>query len=294
MAASFDRLSGGRLLINVVTGGDPVELAGDGIFLDHDARYDVTDEFLSIWAPCRRGRGSGFFRPALERAWGARAFSRHSKAISRSLFWRLVTRRPSRGGEARGCLSHVGRTTRAGARKNREHATAGGGRGKNSAIWHSVACDRSRDRIASLAGGQRPYPVCHGRKHRSRAESLPALRLGRSKPHGQPAQGKARLAGNQSESLGRGWDLSEVARGRHLWVLRRPWPNASRSMPRSASRALSSRAILTWKKPADSRNWFSRSFLSTWKIRVEFPQYVSPFGEIMANQDRPAAALRPR
>lgn len=28
MAATFDRLSGGRLLINVVTGGDPVELAG--------------------------------------------------------------------------------------------------------------------------------------------------------------------------------------------------------------------------------------------------------------------------
>ncbi|MFN5817983.1 MAG: LLM class flavin-dependent oxidoreductase, partial [Pseudanabaena sp.] len=34
MAATFDRLSGGRLLINVVTGGDPVELAGDGLHLD--------------------------------------------------------------------------------------------------------------------------------------------------------------------------------------------------------------------------------------------------------------------
>ena len=30
MAATFDRLSGGRLLVNVVTGGDPSELAGDG------------------------------------------------------------------------------------------------------------------------------------------------------------------------------------------------------------------------------------------------------------------------
>jgi alkanesulfonate monooxygenase len=49
MAASFDRLSKGRLLINVVTGGDPVELAGDGLFLDHDARYELTDEFLTIW-----------------------------------------------------------------------------------------------------------------------------------------------------------------------------------------------------------------------------------------------------
>jgi alkanesulfonate monooxygenase len=49
MTTTFDRLSKGRLLINVVTGGDPVELAGDGLFLEHDDRYEVTDEFLVIW-----------------------------------------------------------------------------------------------------------------------------------------------------------------------------------------------------------------------------------------------------
>ena len=49
MTTTFDRLSNGRLLINVVTGGDPVELAGDGLFLEHDQRYEVTDEFLQIW-----------------------------------------------------------------------------------------------------------------------------------------------------------------------------------------------------------------------------------------------------
>lgn len=49
MTATFDRLSAGRLLINIVTGGDPVELAGDGVFLDHDSRYEITDEFLHIW-----------------------------------------------------------------------------------------------------------------------------------------------------------------------------------------------------------------------------------------------------
>lgn|GEM_PF-34070 len=48
-AATLDRLSGGRLLINVVTGGDPAEAEGDGIFLSHDERYAVTHEFLSIW-----------------------------------------------------------------------------------------------------------------------------------------------------------------------------------------------------------------------------------------------------
>ncbi len=49
MAASLDRISGGRLLINVVAGGDPVELAGDGLFLDHTERYHLTGEFLDIW-----------------------------------------------------------------------------------------------------------------------------------------------------------------------------------------------------------------------------------------------------
>jgi alkanesulfonate monooxygenase len=49
MAATLDRLSEGRLLINVVTGGDPVEARADGLFLDHDERYRLTDEFLVIW-----------------------------------------------------------------------------------------------------------------------------------------------------------------------------------------------------------------------------------------------------
>lgn len=49
MAATLDRLSEGRLLINVVTGGDPVETRADGLFLDHDERYRLTDEFLTIW-----------------------------------------------------------------------------------------------------------------------------------------------------------------------------------------------------------------------------------------------------
>ncbi len=49
MTATLDRLTEGRLLINVVTGGDAVENRGDGIFLDHDERYAVTREFLTIY-----------------------------------------------------------------------------------------------------------------------------------------------------------------------------------------------------------------------------------------------------
>ncbi|RMO86855.1 Alkanesulfonate monooxygenase, partial [Pseudomonas syringae pv. tagetis] len=60
MAATLDRLSGGRLLINVVTGGDPDENRGDGSFLDHSERYEVTDEFLHIWRRVLQGEAVDF------------------------------------------------------------------------------------------------------------------------------------------------------------------------------------------------------------------------------------------
>ncbi|SOY47401.1 alkanesulfonate monooxygenase, FMNH(2)-dependent [Cupriavidus taiwanensis] len=49
MAATFDRISNGRLLVNLVTGGDRAELEGDGLFLDHAERYEASAEFLRIW-----------------------------------------------------------------------------------------------------------------------------------------------------------------------------------------------------------------------------------------------------
>ncbi|WP_127551114.1 LLM class flavin-dependent oxidoreductase [Actinoplanes sp. OR16] len=48
MASTFQRLSGGRLLLNVVTGGESHEQRQFGDFLDKDARYARTGEFLSI------------------------------------------------------------------------------------------------------------------------------------------------------------------------------------------------------------------------------------------------------
>jgi alkanesulfonate monooxygenase len=46
-AATFQRLSGGRLLINIVTGGDSFEQRRFGDWLSHDERYARTDEFLA-------------------------------------------------------------------------------------------------------------------------------------------------------------------------------------------------------------------------------------------------------
>jgi alkanesulfonate monooxygenase len=60
MAATFDRISDGRLLINIVTGGDPSENTGDGIFLEHDQRYALTREFLQVWKAMLTGETVDF------------------------------------------------------------------------------------------------------------------------------------------------------------------------------------------------------------------------------------------
>ena len=48
MAATFQRQSQGRLLLNVVTGGETAEQRAYGDFLDKDQRYERTGEFLDI------------------------------------------------------------------------------------------------------------------------------------------------------------------------------------------------------------------------------------------------------
>ena len=64
-AATFQRISGGRLLLNVVTGGDPDEQHRFGDWLDHDQRYERTAEFLTV----------------LRGAWGAEPFDFHGEHI---------------------------------------------------------------------------------------------------------------------------------------------------------------------------------------------------------------------
>ncbi|GAA2989098.1 LLM class flavin-dependent oxidoreductase [Streptosporangium longisporum] len=60
MGATFQRHSGGRLLLNVVTGGESHEQRAYGDFLDKDARYARTDEFLHIVRALWRGESVSF------------------------------------------------------------------------------------------------------------------------------------------------------------------------------------------------------------------------------------------
>jgi alkanesulfonate monooxygenase len=55
MASTYQRLSSGRLLVNIVTGAEPAELARFGIWEDKETRYERTGEFVEVM----RGAWSG-------------------------------------------------------------------------------------------------------------------------------------------------------------------------------------------------------------------------------------------
>src|SRR5512144_2380262 len=60
MAGTFQNLSGGRLLLNVVTGGESHEQRMFGDFLDKEERYERCDEFLTIVRALWRGETVDF------------------------------------------------------------------------------------------------------------------------------------------------------------------------------------------------------------------------------------------
>ena len=60
MAGTFQNLTGGRLLLNVVTGGESHEQRMYGDFEDKDARYARCDEFLTVVRALWRGETVDF------------------------------------------------------------------------------------------------------------------------------------------------------------------------------------------------------------------------------------------
>ncbi|MFX8039865.1 LLM class flavin-dependent oxidoreductase, partial [Acinetobacter baumannii] len=46
--ATLDQLTGGRVAVHIITGGDDAEQRQDGDFLTKDERYARTDEYLGI------------------------------------------------------------------------------------------------------------------------------------------------------------------------------------------------------------------------------------------------------
>lgn len=60
MASAYQRLSGGRLLLNIVTGAEPAELARFGVWEDKETRYERTGEFIEIMRAAWRDEPADF------------------------------------------------------------------------------------------------------------------------------------------------------------------------------------------------------------------------------------------
>ncbi|WP_284077808.1 FMNH2-dependent alkanesulfonate monooxygenase [Herbaspirillum aquaticum] len=91
-AATLDQALNGRLLLNVVPGGDATELEADGVFLKHDERYEAADEYLTIWRKLLQGetvnyegkhfriRNGQLFHPAIQQPYPPLYFGGSSPA----------------------------------------------------------------------------------------------------------------------------------------------------------------------------------------------------------------------
>jgi alkanesulfonate monooxygenase len=288
MAASFDRLSGGRLLINVVTGGDPVELRADGIFDDHAKRYAVTDEYLDIWRRVVAGEEVTFkgehlhvenakvLFPGIQQPYPPLYFGGSSgpghevaaKHIDVYLSWGEPPAQVAEKIEAVRALAALqGRTLRFGIRM---HVIV---RETSKEAWQAAddlikyvtddAIEAAKKVFARFdsAGQHRMTRLHNGR--RDSLEVSPNLWAGVGLVRG--GAGTA-LVGSPDEVAARMKEYTEI--GIEEFVLS-GYPHLEEAY-RFAELVF---PLLPVNQPAT----------------VARPQYVSPFGEIVANQDRPAS-----
>ena len=108
--ATLQRFSEGRVLLNIVSGGDDIEQQRFGDWLGHDERYARTGEFLhivnSVWRAGIRGLRGQVLHGQGRAGVGA------AGPVAADLFRRLVARRPSDRRRVRRRLSDVGRAAR--------------------------------------------------------------------------------------------------------------------------------------------------------------------------------------
>jgi alkanesulfonate monooxygenase len=290
MAASFDRLSGGRLLINVVAGGDPVELAGDGIFDDHDTRYEVTDEFLEIWRRVvaeeavnfegkhLRVRDARLFFPGVQKPhpdlyFGGSSPAGHRVAAKHVDVYLTWGEPPAQAAEKvaamRALTAEQGRTLRFGirlhviVRETEREAWQAANELIRYVTDESIAAAQKVFERFDSAGQKRMASLHNGK--RDSLEVSPNLWAGVGLVRGGAGTALVGspeiVAARIKEYAALGIDHFIFSGYPHLEEARRFAELVFPLLPLDIAESL------------------------------DFPSYVSPFGEIVANQDRPSAAL---
>ena len=158
MAATLDRLSGGRVLINVVAGGDPVEMHGDGVWFDHGERYQATAEYLTVWRQLMQGRTVDFSGSHMRVEGGKLLFPPRAEAVSAVVFRRIVRSRAGRGGRTLRRLSDLGRAPGRCRRQAYRGAAARGGVRPHLVVRDPFAHRGAGDRRTGVAGSRGTDP----------------------------------------------------------------------------------------------------------------------------------------
>ena len=104
--ATLQRFSEGRVLLNIVSGGDDSEQRRFGDWLGHDERYARTGEFLHIVNSVWRERVRGFRRRVLQGQGCAGVGAAGS--VAADLLRRLIGGRPAHRRGIRRRVSHLG------------------------------------------------------------------------------------------------------------------------------------------------------------------------------------------
>lgn len=155
-AATTDRLSNGRALFNLVTGSDPAELAGDGVFLDHTERYEASAEFTHIWRKLMEGetvtfngkhqrvRDAKLLFPPLQQPRPPLYFGGSSE-VAQELAAEQVDLYLTSGEPPARVAEKIAQVREKAARHGRR------------AFWHPSARDRQGNQRGSVAGGGQPY-----------------------------------------------------------------------------------------------------------------------------------------
>ena len=232
MAAAFQRISDGRLLLNVVTGGEPVEQARFGDHLSKAERYARTDEFLSVvrgaWT-----QGPFDFDGEHYQIEGA-AGPRHASTRCRTSTSVARPPRPARWRRGTPTSTSPGASRRAGRGEARLDPRPGEGAGREIRFGlriHTLSRDTSERGVAGGAvAARRPRPG-HDREG-------PAG-TGRQRVHGPAAHARAARRPEHVRVGARPRDRTEPVVGRRPG----PW-----------RRRYGARRVATRRSPTGSRS----------------------------------------
>ncbi len=146
MAATYQRISRGRLLLNVVTGGEDTEQRRFGDHLAHDQRYARTGEFLDIVRGAWSGRPYDFDGEHYQ----VEGATRHEPArpAADRVLRRLVAGRGPGRGQVRRRVPDLGRAAGAGGDEDRLDARAGRAGRPDAALRDPAAHDQPGHRQA--------------------------------------------------------------------------------------------------------------------------------------------------